>query len=72
VILNDLIIYFKISFKNRLNDISILRELEFKKKFEEVYINEKKNKNFFLYGDKAYINLARIISPFPRKSFEKY
>jgi hypothetical protein len=72
IIPDDLIIYFKNSFKDRLNNISILRESEFKKKFEKVYISKKENENFLLYGDKTYINLIKIISPFPRKSPEKY
>jgi len=72
VTLDGLIIYFKGFFKDRLNDISILRESRLEKKFEEIYISEKEGENFFLYDDKMYISLIRIISPFPRKSFKKY
>ena len=72
MISDDLIIYFKDPFKGRLNDISILRESKLKKKFKEVYTGEKEDENFFLYGDKTYISLVRIISSFSRKSSKKH
>src|SRR6266536_3733500 len=69
---DDLIVHFGNPFKGRLNDIIMLRELDLKQKFEEVYKKEKESEYFVLFENKTYISLTRIISPFPRKHIKPH
>jgi hypothetical protein len=69
---DGLIVHFGGPFKGRLNDITMLRESGLEQKFEELYKDEQEGEFFVLFGDKAYISLVRILSPFPRKHIEPH
>ena len=69
---NNLFVHFGDLFKDRLNDITILRESGLKQKFKKIYKKEEESEYFVLFKNKTYISLTRIISSFPRKHIKPY